>query len=310
MKKFVLFILLFLLVLVGCEKNKTIDNTGEKLVEKNETASFISPDKNPRNLLESIGFWNKMFYRLDYNPLYGYCYQHLFPTMDTSQEKDVIAFHISSLLDPMVIFIVDKVAYNNSQYELTGKINDKKTTIYVKLLDEKTINVLFAEYGINESYDLASGIAYSSFIDSAFNQQEEPVFDIGVYDTCEDLDKKIISDISDKLTDNESQEVHGVDVKTDKGLDCWGKWANINDIEKVYYELSKEKMEFIDYSDAIYETGKVRVNKITDMAYKNGIFFFNSDDNELIGYMCMPIDNSSSMWILDDINLGIFKRFQ
>lgn len=314
MNKSVFFILLFTLFLVSCDKNKPSEISKNETVD-NKSSVLISPEKNPRKALESIGFWNKQYFSLEYNPLYGYCYQHLFPDMDTSQEKDVIAFHVYSLDDPMVIFVLDKVAYNNGQYELSGKINDVKSMVYIKVLNDKTINVTLADYNINDSFDLVSGIAYSSFEGIPNTQQEKPVFDITAYDTCEELDKKIISDISDKLTDDSVKAKHGPDVKTSKGYDCWGKWSNVKDMENIYYELNKEKMEFIDYSEKIYASenngeGDIRVNKIYDMEYKNGIFYFNFEDNELMGYMCLPIDKSSSMWVLDDINLGIFKRVQ
>ena len=314
MYKSVLFVLLFALYIVSCEKNKTTEISNQQNVDKSSTL-LISPDKNPRKALESVGFWNKQYFSLEYNPLYGYCYQHLFPDMDTSQEKDVIAFHIPSLDDPMVIFVLDKVAYNNGQYELSGKINDKPTVLYVKVFDDKTLNVMLADYEINDSFDLTSGIAYSSFVDTRYKNQDEPVFDLTAYDTCEELDKKIIADISDKLTDETVSEQHGIDIKTDNGYDCWGKWTSIDDMKNVYYELNKEKMEFLDYTELLYaadtnEKAKVHVSKIRDMAYKNGIFYFNFEDNELIGYMCLPVDDNLSMWVLDDINLGLFEKMQ
>lgn len=314
MYKSVLFVLLFALFIVSCEKNKTTEISNQQNVDNSSTL-LISPDKNPRKALESVGFWNKQYFSLEYNPLYGYCYQHLFPDMDTSQEKDVIAFHIPSLDDPMVIFVLDKVAYNNGQYELSGKINDKPTVLYVKVFDDKTLNVMLADYEINDSFDLTSGIAYSSFVDTRYKNQDEPVFDLTAYDTCEELDKKIIADISDKLTDETVSEQHGVDIKTDNGYDCWGKWTSIDDMKNVYYELNKEKMEFLDYTELLYasdtnEKAKVHVSKIRDMAYKNGIFYFNFEDNELIGHMCLPVDDNLSMWVLDDINLGLFEKMQ
>lgn len=314
MYKSVLFVLLFALFIVSCEKNKTTEISNQQNVDKSSTL-LISPDKNPRKALESVGFWNKQYFSLEYNPLYGYCYQHLFPDMDTSQEKDVIAFHIPSLDDPMVIFVLDKVAYNNGQYELSGKINDKPTVLYVKVFDDKTLNVMLADYEINDSFDLTSGIAYSSFVNTRYKNQDEPVFDLTAYDTCEELDKKIIADISDKLTDETVSEQHGIDIKTDNGYDCWGKWTSIDDMKNVYYELNKEKMEFLDYTELLYaadtnEKAKVHVSKIRDMAYKNGIFYFNFEDNELIGYMCLPVDDNLSMWVLDDINLGLFEKMQ
>lgn len=314
MYKSVLFVLLFALFIVSCEKNKTTEISNQQNVDKSSTL-LISPDKNPRKALESVGFWNKQYFSLEYNPLYGYCYQHLFPDMDTSQEKDVIAFHIPSLDDPMVIFVLDKVAYNNGQYELSGKINDKPTVLYVKVFDDKTLNVMLADYEINDSFDLTSGIAYSSFVNTRYKNQDEPVFDLTAYDTCEELDKKIIADISDKLTDETVSEQHGIDVKTDNGYDCWGKWTSIDDMKNVYYELNKEKMEFLDYTELLYaadtnEKAKVHISKIRDMAYKNGIFYFNFEDNELIGYMCLPVDDNLSMWVLDDINLGLFEKMQ
>lgn len=175
--------------------------------------------------------------------------------------------------------------------------------------DGKTINVRLGEFEINESYDLSSGIAYSSFINT-YNHQEDPVFDLSVYDTCEEQDIAIISDISDKLTDDRVQEQHGIDVKTEKGLDCWGKWSNVNDKQHVYYELDKENLLFKDYSEQIFADGEVRTNTIEDMTYKNGIFYFNFEDSELIGHMCLPIDNKTSMWVLDDVNLGIFEKYK
>ena len=314
MYKSVLFVLLFALFIVSCEKNKTTEISKQQNVDNSSTL-LISPEKNPRKALESVGFWNKQYFSLEYNPLYGYCYQHLFPDMDTSQEKDVIAFHIPSLDDPMVIFVLDKVAYNNGQYELSGKINDKPTVLYVKVFDDKTLNVMLADYEINDSFDLTSGIAYSSFVDTRYKNQDEPVFDLTAYDTCEELDKKIIADISDKLTDETVSEQHGIDIKTDNGYDCWGKWTSIDDMKNVYYELNKEKMEFLDYTELLYaadtnEKAKVHVSKIRDMAYKNGIFYFNFEDNELIGHMCLPVDDNLSMWVLDDINLGLFEKMQ
>ena len=286
MYKSVLFVLLFALFIVSCEKNKTTEISNQQNVDNSSTL-LISPDKNPRKALESVGFWNKQYFSLEYNPLYGYCYQHLFPDMDTSQEKDVIAFHIPSLDDPMVIFVLDKVAYNNGQYELSGKINDKPTVLYVKVFDDKTLNVMLADYEINDSFDLTSGIAYSSFVDTRYKNQDEPVFDLTAYDTCEELDKKIIADISDKLTDETVSEQHGIDIKTDNGY---------------YTELL--------YAADTNEKAKVHVSKIRDMAYKNGIFYFNFEDNELIGHMCLPVDDNLSMWVLDDINLGLFEKMQ
>ena len=253
MYKSVLFVLLFALFIVSCEKNKTTEISNQQNVDNSSTL-LISPDKNPRKALESVGFWNKQYFSLEYNPLYGYCYQHLFPDMDTSQEKDVIAFHIPSLDDPMVIFVLDKVAYNNGQYELSGKINDKPTVLYVKVFDDKTLNVMLADYEINDSFDLTSGIAYSSFVDTRYKNQDEPVFDLTAYDTCEELDKKIIADISDKLTDETVSEQHGIDVKTDNGYDCWGKWTSIDDMKNVYYELNKEKTGVFTGSYAINPT--------------------------------------------------------
>ena len=46
------------------------------------------------------------------------------------------------------------------------------------------------------------------------------------------------------------------------------------------------------------------------MTYKNGIFYFNFEDSALIGHMCLPIDNNTSMWVLDDVNLGIFEKYK
>ena len=87
--------------------------------------------------------------------------------MDTSQEKDVIPFHVKTQpFDPMVIFIVNKVAYKNGEFELSGTINDIKYIVHIKVQDGKTINVRLGEFEINESYDLSSGIAYSSFINT------------------------------------------------------------------------------------------------------------------------------------------------
>ncbi|MDY5050596.1 MAG: hypothetical protein SPF17_04160 [Candidatus Mucispirillum faecigallinarum] len=329
MKKNIIFFLLIILslLLTSCRQNNS--NTAEnKAVEsniesvsngtksinqntaENKKEKRVSPEKNPRLALEQTGFWNKKYYKLEYNPLYGYCYQHLFPAMDTSQEKDVISFHVKDLtLDPMVIFIVHKIAYNNDTYELSGTIDDKKHTLYIKVQDGNTINVRLGEYDINESYDLASGIAYSSFTNT-YNHQEEPVFDLSVYDTCEEQDIAIISDISDKITDDKVQEQHGINVKTENGLDCWGKWASIDDKTHIYYELDKQNLLFKDYSEKIFSGGRVRTNTINDMTYKNGIFYFNFEDKELIGHMCIPIDNQTSMWVLDDVNLGIFEKYE
>lgn len=322
MKKSVI-LLIFVLLLSACSKDSSKTDLGDTSTKSadnkpalsqnevnNKPEKMVAPEKNPRKALEQLGFWNKQYYKLEYNPLYGYCYQHLFPSMDTSQEKDVIFFHVKTLsFDPMVIFIVNKIAYKNGEFELSGTINDKKYIVQVKVQDGKTINVRLGEFEINESYDLASGIAYSSFINT-YNHQEDPVFDLSVYDTCEEQDIAIISDISDKLTDDKVQEQHGIDVKTEKGLDCWGKWANINDKQHVYYELDKENLLFKDYSEQIFADGEVRTNTIEDMTYKNGIFYFNFEDNELIGHMCFPIDNNTSMWILDDVNLGIFEKYK
>ena len=155
MKKNIIFFLLIILslLLISCRQNNS--NTAEnKAVEsniesvsnntknitqntaENKKEKRVSPEKNPRLALEQTGFWNKKYYKLEYNPLYGYCYQHLFPAMDTSQEKDVISFHVKDLtLDPMVIFIVHKIAYNNDTYELSGTIDDKKHTLYIKVQD-------------------------------------------------------------------------------------------------------------------------------------------------------------------------------
>lgn len=322
MKKSVI-LLIFILLISACNKdNRKIDiqdtsdyNADNKsaLTQntiKSKQEQVVAPEKNPRRALEQLGFWNKKYYILEYNPLYGYCYQNLFPSMDTSQEKDVISFHVKTLLfEPMVIFIVNKIAYKNGEFELSGTINDKKYIVQIKVQDGKTINVRLGEFDINESYDLASGIAYSSFINT-YNHQENPVFDLSVYDTCEEQDIAIISDISDKLTDDKVQEQHGIDIKTENGLDCWGKWANINDKQHVYYELDKKNLLFKDYSEQIFADGEVRINAIEDMAYKNGIFYFNFEDNELIGHMCLPIDNNTSMWVLDDVNLGIFVKYK
>lgn len=320
MKKNVI-LLIFVLLISACNKDSSkidIDNTADYNTDNKPAVSqkeindkheeMVAPEKNPRKALEQLGFWNKKYYILEYNPLYGYCYQHLFPSMDTSQEKDVISFHVKTLsFEPMVIFIVNKIAYKNGEFELLGTINDKKYIVQIKVQDGKTINVRLGEFGINESYDLASGIAYSSFINT-YNRQEDPVFDLSVYDTCEEQDIAIISDISDKLTDDKVQEQHGIDIKTENGLDCWGKWANINDKKHVYYELDKNNLLFKDYSEQIFADGEVRINNIEDMAYKNGIFYFNFEDNELIGHMCLPIDNNTSMWVLDDVNLGVFVK--
>lgn len=320
MKKNVI-LLIFVSLISACNKDSSkidIDNTADYNTDNKPAVSqkeindkheqIVSPEKNPRKALKQLGFWNKKYYILEYNPLYGYCYQHLFPSMDTSQEKDVISFHVKTLsFEPMVIFIVNKIAYKNGEFELSGTINDKKYIVQVKVQDGKTINVRLGEFGINESYDLASGIAYSSFINT-YNRQEDPVFDLSVYDTCEEQDIAIISDISDKLTDDKVQEQHGIDIKTENGLDCWGKWANINDKKHVYYELDKNNLLFKDYSEQIFADGEVRINNIEDMAYKNGIFYFNFEDNELIGHMCLPIDNNTSMWVLDDVNLGVFVK--
>lgn len=320
MKKNVI-LLIFVSLISACNKDSSkidIDNTADYNTDNKPAVSqkeindkheqIVSPEKNPRKALEQLGFWNKKYYILEYNPLYGYCYQHLFPSMDTSQEKDVISFHVKTLsFEPMVIFIVNKIAYKNGEFELLGTINDKKYIVQIKVQDGKTINVRLGEFGINESYDLASGIAYSSFINT-YNRQEDPVFDLSVYDTCEEQDIAIISDISDKLTDDKVQEQHGIDIKTENGLDCWGKWANINDKKHVYYELDKNNLLFKDYSEQIFADGEVRINNIEDMAYKNGIFYFNFEDNELIGHMCLPIDNNTSMWVLDDVNLGVFVK--
>ena len=325
MKKSV-FLLIFVLLVAACTKNNSktdLQDTSnysadnKSVLSENEVKSksekMVAPEKNPRKALEQLGFWNKQYYKLEYNPLYGYCYQHLFPSMDTSQEKDVIAFHVSSLDDPMLIFVMEKVSYNSGTYELSGKINNKNSIMYVKMQDGKTINVMLPEYDINKSFDLASGIAYSSFSET-FNNQEEPVFDLAAYDTCEELDKKILEDISYKLVDDKVQAQIGVNVKTDKGYDCWGKWTSIDDMKNVYYELNKDKMQFLDYTDLLYATenekAKVRVNNIENLAYKNGIFYFNFEASELIGYMCLPIDNNSSMWVFDDVNLGLFEKIQ
>lgn len=314
-------LLIFVLLIASCSRDSSktsIQNTSNlnhdnqsSLKDDNlniKSEKMVAPEKNPRKAMEQLGFWNKKYYILEYNPLYGYCYQHLFPSMDTSQEKDVISFHVKTLsFEPMVIFIVNKIAYKNGEFELLGTINDKKYIVQIKVQDGKTINVRLGEFGINESYDLASGIAYSSFINT-YNRQEDPVFDLSVYDTCEEQDIAIISDISDKLTDDKVQEQHGIDIKTENGLDCWGKWANINDKKHVYYELDKNNLLFKDYSEQIFADGEVRINNIEDMAYKNGIFYFNFEDNELIGHMCLPIDNNTSMWVLDDVNLGVFVK--
>lgn len=286
MKKTVLFILLITLFLLSCDKNNTTEITSGTTSGDNKSARSISPDINPRKSLEEIGFWNKQYFSLEYNPLYGYCYQHLFPEMDTSQEKDVIAFHVTSLIDPMVIFVMDKVSYNNGQYELSGKIDNKPAILYLKLLNDNTINVMLGDYGINESFDLPSGISYSSFTDNTYNHEEEPLFDLTAYDTCEDLDRKIIADISDRLTDESVQEIDGTNAKTDKGYDCWGKWSNINDLKNVYYELDKKNMLFKDYTEVIYKNSdNVTVSNIDNMTYKNGIFYFNFDDREMMGHM-------------------------
>lgn len=318
-------LLIFILLLSACKKDSSktdilntdtnnisgkIVNTDDKSVNQNSITNKLNimPEKNPRLALEQLGFWNKQYFRLEYNPLYGYCYQHLFPAMDTSQEKDVIAFHIKTLqYDPIAIFIVDKIIYKNGAFELSGKINNQEYTVYIRVQDGKTINITLDELDINESYDISSGIAYSSFTD-IFNQQDRPSFDLSSYDTCEEQDVAIISDISDKLTDTSVKEQYGINVKTEKGLDCWGKWANISDKNHIYYELDKDSSQFIDYSEQIFSNGIIRKNTIENMVYKNGIFYFNFEDNEMIGHMCIPIDNNTSMWVLDDINLGIYIK--
>ncbi len=318
-----IILLIFVLLFSACFKDsdtKDLSETAKKLADNKATLSdsaekqklekLVSPEQNPRKALEQLGFWNKQYYKLEYNPLYGYCYQHLFPSMDTSQEKDIILFHVKIMpFDPMIIFAVNKVAYKNGAFELSGTIDDKKYIVYIKVQDGKTINVRLGEFDVNESYDLSSGIAYSSFT-NVYNHQENPVFDLSVYDTCEEQDIAIISDISDKLTDDTVQEKHGINVKTPKGLDCWGRWVNINDKQHVYYELDKKHLLFKDYSEQIFAGGNIRTNVIENMTYKNGIFYFNFEDSELIGHMCLPIDNKTSMWVLDDVNLGIFEKYQ
>ena len=173
-------LLIFVLLIASCSRDSSktsIQNTSNlnhdnqsSLKDDNlniKSEKMVAPEKNPRKALEQLGFWNKQYYKLEYNPLYGYCYQHLFPSMDTSQEKDVISFHVKTMpFDPMVIFIVNKVAYKNGEFELSGTINDKKYIVQLKVQDGKTINVRLGEFEINESYDLPSGIAYSSFINT------------------------------------------------------------------------------------------------------------------------------------------------
>ncbi len=308
MEKLVIVMLFFSIMLFGCDKNKTTE-IKENNVSKSQKEQQINPERNPTKALQQADFWGKKYYKLEYNPLYGYCYQHLFPTVDTSQEKDVIAFHVKSVdFDPMVIFIVDKIIYENNQFQLTGRINDEKNTAYIKFMDDKTINIILDKYNINESFDTASGISYSSFSNSKETKQR-PVFDLEAYDTCEEMDKKIISDISNKLTDEKVKEQSGADVTTPEGYHCWGKWSNVNDMKNIYYELDKTKMKFKDYTDYLFSSGSIRTIDIHQMVYKNGVFYnFSIEDNELIGYMCLPVDNNTSMWVFDDINLGIFER--
>ena len=158
-------LLIFILLTAACSKdnskpdlqdtsNYNADN--KAALSHNEVKGrheqMTAPEKNPRRALEQLGFWNKKYYKLEYNPLYGYCYQHLFPSMDTSQEKDVIPFHVKTQpFDPMVIFIVNKVAYKNGEFELSGTINDIKYIVHIKVQDGKTINVRLGEFEINES---------------------------------------------------------------------------------------------------------------------------------------------------------------
>lgn len=310
MKKIILVILScsILLLSFGCEK-KSSTKPIEKEASPNAVTENIDYNSNPRKALEQLGFWNKQFYKLELNPLYGYCYQHLFPIVDTSQEKDVIAFHVKQLdEEPMVIFVVDKIAYVDNQFQLSGKINDEKHNVFIKLENPNTLNITLQGYNIEESFDIKSGIAYSSFN----NKDANPVFDIENYDTCEELDKKILLDISQRLTEDGTKEQHGFDVKTKQGYDCWGKWALSTDSTHIYYDINKQTKVFKDYGDNIMSGANVRESKIRDIVYKNGVFYFEFEgsevNSELVGHMCLPIDDNSSMWVLDDINLGIFIR--
>ena len=52
-----------------------------------------------------------------------------------------------------------------------------------------------------------------------------------------------------------------------------------SDVVSVISELDKENLLFKDYSEQIFAGGSVRTNVIEDMTYKNGIFYFNFEDN-------------------------------
>ena len=56
MRKIVLFILIFALLLSACDKNKTTEISNEV---DNKTSNITVPESNPRKSLEEIGFLNK-----------------------------------------------------------------------------------------------------------------------------------------------------------------------------------------------------------------------------------------------------------
>lgn len=319
MKKFFLLICVSLLIVTaGCKKNNsTVDEKVEDKVETAVQSDNISkkneePKKvistNPRKALFDIGFWNKEYFVLEYNPIYGYCYQNLFPVVDTSQEEDVIAFNLNDAEEQYVIFVVDSVRRDNNVYVLSGSTDTRKTKMYIKQLSDSKYEFSLDGYNFKEVFDIASGLGYSSFTSKDLEKPYSEIFDLTKYITCEEMDNEIMRDVSNRLTDENAKTVAGFDTKTDKGYDCWGKWTRMTDGKNIYYELDKENHLLIDYSDTIYSSGEVHKSVLEGMSYKNGIFFFNFEDSEMIGYICIPIDNNTAQWILDDVNLGVYSK--
>lgn len=317
---FVLLCVSLLIITSGCKKNdadeqkteNNVNSSAEIAVQSESNSKTEEKPKkvissNPRKALFDIGFWHKEFFVLEHNPIYGYCYQNLFPVVDTSQEEDVIAFNLNDIEEQYVIFVVDSVRRDNNVYVLSGSTDTKKSKMYIKPLDENKYEFSLEGYDFKEVFDMNSGLAYSSFTDKDLQKPYSEIFDLAKYMTCEEMDNEIMRDVSNRLTDD-AETIAGFDTKTEKGYDCWGKWSRLNDGKNVYYELDKENHLLIDYSDTIYSAGEVHKSVLEGMSYKNGIFFFNFEDSEMIGYICIPIDNNTAQWILDDVNLGVYRK--
>lgn len=311
-----------LIITSGCKKNSTVEQKTENNTISSSAETAVQPDNiskveekpkkvissNPRKALYDIGFWHKEYFVLEHNPIYGYCYQNLFPVVDTSQEEDVIAFNLNDAEEQYVIFVVDSVRRDNNIYVLSGSTDTRKAKMYVKPLDDRKYEFSLDGYNFKEVFDIDSGLAYSSFTKNDLKKPYSELFDLTKYITCEEMDNEIMRDVSNRLTDESVKTVSGFDTKTDKGYDCWGKWSRLTDGKNVYYELDKENHLLIDYSDTIYSSGETHKSVLESMSYKNGIFFFNFEDSEMIGYICIPIDNNTAQWILDDVNLGVYSK--